>query len=112
MWGFEENNKIKFPKPQDIHEIYVSVGLLDLRGALNQSLYSVNDLFYYGPSRSIFAATVNYMKFHCLCQMVQFDDKDTTFEHLCMDCFIAMTKVLKFQYQLCNISYSNGISYH
>ena len=74
--GFVENNKITFTKPTGIHEIQALIGLFYLRGSLNQNLHSVKDLFYHGSSCDVFAATMNYMKFSFLFQMVQFDDKE------------------------------------
>ena len=45
--GFDENDKITFTKPTDIHEIRALIGLFYLRGAMNQNLHSVKDLFYH-----------------------------------------------------------------
>ena len=39
--GFDENDKITFTKPTDIHEIQALADLFYLRGALNQNLHSV-----------------------------------------------------------------------
>ena len=70
--GFDENDKITFSNPTDIHEIWALIGLFYLHWAMNQNLHSVKDLFYHDSSCDVFAATMNYMRFYFLCQMVQF----------------------------------------
>ena len=93
--GFDENDKITFTKPTDIHEIQALVGLFYLGGALNQNLHSVKDLFYHDSSCDIFGATMNYMKFYFLCHMVQFDDKETRAKRWRMDRFTALRKIFE-----------------
>ena len=70
--GFDENDKITFTEPTNIREIRALIGLFYLFRRLNQNLHSVKDLFYYDSSCDVFAATMNYMRFYFLCQMVQF----------------------------------------
>ena len=70
--SFDQNNKITFTKPTDINDIRTLIGLFYLLGALNQNLHSVKDLFCHDSSCDVFAATMNYMRFYFLCQMVQF----------------------------------------
>ena len=71
------------------------IGLFYLRGALNQNLHSVKDVFYHDSSCDAFAATTKYIRFYFLCQMVQFDDKETRAERWCMDRFAALGKVFE-----------------
>ena len=70
--SFDQNNKITFTKPTGIDDIRTLIGLFYLLGALNQNLHSVKDLFCHDSSCDVFAATMNYMRFYFLCQMVQF----------------------------------------
>ena len=70
--GFDENDKITFTEPTNIREIRALIGLFYLFRRLNQNLHSVKDLFHYDSSCDVFAATMNYMRFYFLCQMVQF----------------------------------------
>ena len=56
--GFDENDKITYTKPSDIHEIRALIGLFYLRGALNQNLHSVKDLFCHDFSCDVFVATM------------------------------------------------------
>ena len=93
--GFDENDKITFSNPTDIHEIWALIGLFYLHWAMNQNLHSVKDLFYHDSSCDVFAATMNYMRFYFLCQMVQFDDKKNQSWIWCMDWFTALRKILK-----------------
>ena len=93
--GFNENDKITFTKPTDIHEIRALIGLFYLRGALNQNLHPAKDLFYHDSSCDVFAATMNYMRFCFLCQMVHFDDKETRAERWRIDRFTALRKIFK-----------------
>ena len=65
--GFDENDKITFTNPTDIHEMRVLIGLFYLRGALNQNLYSVKDLFYHDSSCDVFGGTMNYMRDFIFC---------------------------------------------
>ena len=60
--SFDENDKITFTKPTDIHEIRALIGLFYLRGALNQNLHSVKDSFCHDFSFGVFAATINYIE--------------------------------------------------
>ena len=111
--GFDDNDKITFTKPTDIHEIRALIGLFYLRGALNQNLHSVKDLFYHYSSCGVFAATMNYIRFYFLCQMVKFDDKEIKAELWRMDRFTALRKIFEsFNVNLHNTSYSVRISCH
>ena len=78
-----------------INEIRALIGLFYLRGVLDQNLHSVKDLFYLNSSCDVFAATMNYMRFYFLCQMVQFDDKETRVERWRMDLFTALRKIFE-----------------
>ena len=93
--GLDENDKIKFTKPRDIHEIRALIGLFYLLGALNQNLHSLKDLLYRDSSCDVFAATISYMRFYFLCQMVQFEEKETRAERWCMDHFTALRKIFE-----------------
>ena len=93
--GFDDNDKITFTKPTDIHEIRALIGLFYLRGALDQNLHSVKDLFNHDSSCDVFAATMNYMRFYFLCQMVKFDDKEIKAERWRMDRFTALRKIFE-----------------
>ena len=88
--GFDENDKITFTEPTNIREIRALIGLFYLFRRLNQNLHSVKDLFHYDSSCDVFAATMNYMRFYFLCQMVQFFDKETRAERWHMDRFTAL----------------------
>ena len=78
-----------------INEIRALIGLFYLRGVLDQNLHSVKDLFYLNSSCDVFAATMNYMRFYFLSQMVQFDDKETRAERWRMDLFTALRKIFE-----------------
>ena len=93
--GFDKNGKITFTKLTDIHEIRALIGLLYLRGVLNQNLHLVKDLFYHDSSCDVFAATTDYMRFYFLCQVVQFDDKETRAERWHTDRFTALRKTFE-----------------
>ena len=92
--SFDENDKITFTKPSDIHEIRALIGLFYQRGALNQNLHSVKDLFYHDFSCDVFVATMKTYEILFLCQMVRFDDEETRAERWPMDCFTALRKIL------------------
>ena len=55
----------------------------------------MKDLFYHGTYCNIFAVTMNYIRFYFLCQMVQFDDKETRAERWRMDHFTALRKIFE-----------------
>ena len=93
--GFDKNDKITFAKPTDIHKVRALMGLFHLCGALNQNLHSVKDLFYHDSSCDVFAATMNCMRFYFLCQMVQFDDKETRAERWRMNRLTALGKIFE-----------------
>ena len=92
---FDKNDKRTFTSPTDIHEIQALIGLFYLRRTLNQNLPSVKNLFYHDSSCDVFAATMNYMRFYFLCQMVQFDDKETRAERWRMNRLTALGKIFE-----------------
>ena len=91
--GFDENDKITFTKPTDIHEILALIGLFYLRGAMNQNLHLVKDLFYHDSS----CEECNHELYEILFSASDgtFDDKETRAERWRMDCFTVLRKIFE-----------------